>query len=80
MEGRAHTKEIFVRLLMKAGLDRDTALIVLGYAYRSNNRVTYRSPGDSLFGGRVPNQNTDLRFPWLRKDFGDVKGNPWDRT
>ena len=65
---------------MKAGLDRDTALMVLGYAYRANYRIGYRSPADSLFNNRVPNQSTDLRFPWMRKDFGDTKGNPWDRT
>ena len=66
MEGRAHTKEIFVRLLMKAGLNRDTALMVLGYAYRADG-ITYADTYHELFRDRCPNKNTDLVFPWMRK-------------
>ena len=39
------TSEIFVRLLMKAGLDRDTALIVLGFSARTY-RLTWDNPYD----------------------------------
>jgi len=31
----ARTKEIFVQLLMRLGLTRDTALVILGYAQRA---------------------------------------------